>query len=682
MVRYLLILSISVAWLFACESREPELPKSVGLDLTDMDSTVRPQDDFYRYANGGWLRRTSIPEDRGSWGNFIDLHERNNRVMLEVLRDASSDADYIEGTDQRKAADFFAVGMDSLLAERVGASVLNPTFERIAKISNRSSLLDYLVEQELEGGGAFFSFFVMPDQKNSEVMAPYLGSDGLGLPERDYYLKVDEKSKETRGKYVTHIANMLQLIGESPGEAQKNALQSMAIETRLAEATLSKEDRRDPVKQYHKKSIADLKRLVPSIDWVRYFEKLAVAPDSVIVRAPLFMAECQDIIAEGDWDAVRAYLRWMALNGAAPFLNHAIVQESFEFNNRYLRDIGQLRPRWKRVLSITDNYLGEAIGQLYVEKTFPSEAKTEAFKMVTNLKLAMADRIKNLTWMSDSTKSVALGKLQALNVKIGYPDEWKSYAGLVVDNSPEHASYYQNAVNASRYWVRQQLSKLGKPVNKSEWELTPQTVNAYYHPLLNEIVFPAGILQPPYFNFEADAAINYGGIGAVIGHEISHGFDDKGSKYDASGNLNNWWKEADLEQFVARGEALADQFDQYEPIEGVFVQGKFTLGENIGDLGGLNIAYEGLQRHLREEGRPGPIDNFTQEQRFFLSWATIWRAKYKDETLRTTVNTDPHAPDMFRGNGPLTNMQQFYDAFGVGPGDKMFREEEDRIVIW
>ena len=428
--------------------------------------------------------------------------------------------------------------------------------------------------------------------------------------------------------------------------------------------------------------MSDLSALTPSIIWTSYFNALGVKEDSIIVTEPVFLKEVEKIITSYGWNDIKIYLKWTALRGSAPFLNHAVVRESFDFNTKYMLGVDQMRPRWKRVLNTTDEFLGEAIGKLYVDENFPPEAKQKAIEMVENIKLAFAERIKNVDWMSDSTKKASLKKLSTFTVKIAYPDEWKNYAGLIVEKASEKASYYQNAVNASTFVVRQNISKLGEPVNTKEWEMTPQTVNAYYNPLFNEIVFPAGILQPPFYNYKADEAVNYGGIGAVIGHEISHGFDDQGSQFDAEGNLKNWWQEDDLKKFKEKGKALADQFNRYEPLSGVFVQGQFTLGENIGDLGGLNVAYDGLQHFYREHKKPGLIDGYTPEQRFYLSWATVWRIKYKDETLRTQVNTDPHSPGMFRANGPVSNIKEFYDAFGVKPGDKMFRDEKDRVKIW
>ena len=662
--------------------RDQVVEKHVGIELGNMDTTIRAQDDFFRYANGKWLDKTPIPADRGSWGSGNELREHNNTILLDVLKKASENPEYIEGTDQRKAADFFSVGMDSAAVEASGMKPLEATLTKIDAIKNKSELQNYLAEQELEGGGAFFGLAIFPDLKNSQKMATYIGAGGIGLPERDYYLKNDQKSKETREKYKEYTSKMLMLAGIDESKAKKSADRIMALESQLAKSMLTKEETRDPVKQYNKKSISEIATLAPSINWPAYFSALGIKEDSIIVAEPAYMKEYERVVSSYPIEDIKIYLKWTALRGAAPFLNHAIVKESFEFNNKYMRGIDQMQPRWKRVLGVTDNYLGEAIGKLYVDEAFPPEAKKKAMDMVENIKLAFADRIKEIDWMSDSTKKMALKKLSTFTVKIGYPDEWKSYAGLSVEKAPEKRSYYQNAVNGSKFQVQQNLAKLGKPVNRKEWGMTPQTVNAYYNPLFNEIVFPAGILQPPFYNYKADEAVNYGGIGAVIGHEISHGFDDQGSQFDADGNLRNWWSEEDLKKFKERSKALAAQYSKYEPLPGVFVQGEFTLGENIGDLAGLNASFDGLQRHLREHGNPGLIDGYTPEQRFYISFASIWKTKYKDETLRTQVNTDPHSPNMYRANGPISNIKDFYDAFGIKPGDKLYREEKDRVKIW
>jgi len=681
----ILVLLLGVM-LLACTGsmkEEMKLPEGVGIVLSNCDTTVLAGEDFFKYVNGGWLSRTVIPADRGSWGSFNELQERNNRVVREALTKAAGSQRYPEGTDQRKAADFYSIGMDSLRAEVAGIAPLKPILNRIESITDKNDLQNFLAEDDFMAGDAFFSFRVFPDSKNSQKMAVYLGSGGIGLPERDYYLKVDAKSLEIRDRYKQHVSNMLSLAGVDMVRSRKSAEWILMLEKELAKATLSKEDKRDPVRQYNKKSVADLSILVPSVHWPGYLTILGVREDSVIVTEPAFLKGCDDIISRLPLDQIKAYLTWTLVRQAAPYLNYSFINEAFEFNSKYLLGATTLRPRWQRVLEVSDQYVGEAIGKLYVGEAFPPEAKKKAIEMVDNIRFAFADRIKKLDWMSDSTKKMALSKLRSIAVKIGYPDKWKNYSGLVIDKEPGKSSYYGNILNSSKYQVLEQINKLGKPVDKTAWEMTPQTVNAYYNPQFNEIVFPAGILQPPFYDFRADEAVNYGGIGAGIGHEISHGFDDQGSQYDADGNLRNWWRPGDLKHFTERGKALAAQFSRYQPLSGVFVQGQFTLGENIGDLGGLSVAYDGFLRYLRENNlNPDPIDGLTAKQRFFMSWATIWRVKYRDEAVRTQVLTNPHAPGMYRANGPLSNMIEFYEAFGVKPGNAMYRDENDRVKIW
>lgn len=672
----------AVAVLASCNDSRDRLPPGVGINTAFMDTTVRPGDDFFQYVNGGWIKVTEMPADQGRWGSFSELGEVTRDNVLKVLNEAAASAEYADGSDQKKAADFFAIGMDSLRAEEMKFRPVEPFFEKIDGIGNAEQLREYLVEQQTFGGGAFFGLFVMSDLKNSNEVALYLTAGGIGLPERDYYTKTDDKSRETREKYVEHIAAMFRLAGIKPGQERKAAESILKLETTLANGMLTKEERRNPENRYNKRAIAQLPEMVPAIDWAAYFKELNINVDSVIVMDVGYMAALQKVLTNTADDELKAYLKWRLLDRAAGLLHYEVVKQDFEFNTKYLRGVDAMRPRWKRVLDATGGVLGEAIGKLYVEKNFPPEAKEKAMKMVENIKLAFADRIKQLDWMSDSTKQKALNKLSTFTVKIGYPDEWKDYSALVVEKDPEKASFAGNMLNGAKFNFRRQIEKLGKPVDRKEWFMNPQTVNAYYNPTLNEIVFPAAILQPPFYDYRADAAVNYGGIGAVIGHEISHGFDDQGSKYDADGNLKNWWTEEDLARFQEKGKAYAAQFDKYEPLPGVFVQGQFTLGENIGDLGGVAVAYDGLQRHLKEEGRPGLIDGFTPEQRFFISWATIWRAKYRDESLRTQVLTDPHSPAMYRANGPLSNLETFYEAFGVKEGDAMYRPESERVRIW
>lgn len=672
----------AVAVLASCNDSRDRLPPGVGINTAFMDTTVRPGDDFFQYVNGGWIKVTEMPADQGRWGSFSELGEVTRDNVLKVLNEAAASAEYADGSDQKKAADFFAIGMDSLRAEEMKFRPVEPFFEKIDGIGNAEQLREYLVEQQTFGGGAFFGLFVMSDLKNSNEVALYLTAGGIGLPERDYYTKTDDKSRETREKYVEHIAAMFRLAGIKPGQERKAAESILKLETTLANGMLTKEERRNPENRYNKRAIAQLPEMLPAIDWAAYFKELNINVDSVIVMDVGYMAALQKVLTNTADDELKAYLKWRLLDRAAGLLHYEVVKQDFEFNTKYLRGVDAMRPRWKRVLDATGGVLGEAIGKLYVEKNFPPEAKEKAMKMVENIKLAFADRIKQLDWMSDSTKQKALNKLSTFTVKIGYPDEWKDYSALVVEKDPEKASFAGNMLNGAKFNFRRQIEKLGKPVDRKEWFMNPQTVNAYYNPTLNEIVFPAAILQPPFYDYRADAAVNYGGIGAVIGHEISHGFDDQGSKYDADGNLKNWWTEEDLARFQEKGKAYAAQFDKYEPLPGVFVQGQFTLGENIGDLGGVAVAYDGLQRHLKEEGRPGLIDGFTPEQRFFISWATIWRAKYRDESLRTQVLTDPHSPAMYRANGPLSNLETFYEAFGVKEGDAMYRPESERVRIW
>jgi putative endopeptidase len=680
---YAFVAGIALIIISCNKEKAEEQTRGVGINLEHIDTTVRPQDDFFKYVNGRWISNATIPEDQGRWGSFNELRELNNEAVLKVLNAAGKNTEkYPEGTDQRKAADFYSIAMDSLLAEKAGIEPIRPYLDQIKNIKSKKDIQEYLVADVMTGGGAFFDFGIDADLKNSKKMAAYIQAGGLGLPERDYYLNQDAKSKETRDRYKIYLANLFKLAGEDETKATSGAGKVLELETQLAKKMLSKEDRRIPTKLYNPRTIAELNKLTPSVNWNKYFSDLNVKEDTLIVTEPEYLREYEKVVSSYSIDDIKTYLKAALLRGAAPLLNNVFVTESFEFNSKYLRGIAQMRPRWKRVLEVTDASLGEAIGKLYVDENFPPEAKQKALDMVENIKLAFAERLKNLEWMSDSTKEMALKKLSTFSVKIGYPDKWKDYSKLKIEKSPEKASYYSNAVNAARFKVEEDIAKLGKPVDRTEWQMTPQTVNAYYNPLFNEIVFPAGILQPPFYDFRADEAVNYGGIGAVIGHEISHGFDDQGSQFDADGNLKNWWADKDLAMFKEKGKAYVEQFNKYEPLPGVFVQGQFTLGENIGDLGGIVMAYEGLQRFYKNNDKPGLIDGLTPEQRFFISWGTIWRIKFRDEFLRTQVLTDPHSPGMYRANGPLTNFEPFYEAFGVKEGDKMYRPDSARVKIW
>ncbi|KEO74835.1 M13 family metallopeptidase [Anditalea andensis] len=650
------------------------------INLNFMDSSVRPQDDFFQFVNGGWLDKTEIPADQGRWGSFNELREFNNEAVLKVLQRAAESDEYAAGSDEKKAADFYRIGMDSTLAEKRGIEPLRPWIREIEAVNDVQTLQRYLVKQQQSGGGAFFGVGVNTDAKDSERMALYVSQGGLGMPDRDYYLEDNEKFKDLRKKYEQHVANAMRLaeIDDPDGAARR----IMELETRLAKASKTRIELRDPESRYNKFTISELNEVMPSFDWNAYLSDLNAKTAEVIVSTPKFMEEVESIIRDVPPSTWREYLKWKLVNSASPYLSYEFVQNEFEFYGKELQGTEEMRPRWKRVLATTERAIGEAIGKLYTEEHFPQEAKEKAQEMVDNIMIAMGERIRNLEWMTGETKEKALEKLSTFDVKIGFPDNWKDYADLEVDGNPETASYFENVQQAAKFRFDDNINKLGKPIDKKEWFMTPQTVNAYYNPTWNEIVFPAGILQPPFYDYRADAAVNYGGIGGVIGHEISHGFDDSGSRYDAQGNLRNWWQEEDLENFQERTGQLVAQYDAYEPIDGVNVKGGLTLGENIGDLGGLLVAYDGLQLHFDQHGRPDQMDGFTPEQRFFISWATIWRTKSREEALRTQIQTDPHSPAKYRGNGPLENIDAFYEAFGVNEGDGMYKSPENRVRIW
>ncbi|WP_421879289.1 M13 family metallopeptidase [Marinoscillum sp.] len=683
-----LLTTLSAAILFsACqpekeETSAREMPP--GLDMTMMNQEVSPKEDFYRFANGGWLDKTEIPADEGRWGGFPELREKNDGIMLNIMEQAAKNPEFKDGSDERKAIEFFSVGMDSTLAEKVGVVALDKWMNDINGVSNQDELEALIAKMHVNGYGPYYGVNAFADLMDSKVNALYVGAGGLGLPNRDYYTKTDAKSKEIREKYVAHIAKMLEKAKVN-GDYEQMAQDVMEIENRLALASLTPIEARNIPALYNPMTVGGLQEMAPNINWERYLKTVGVdmsKVDTLIVTQPKFVNEVNAMLADTDLEKTKAYLKWNVVNQAANFLNNDMVQTNFDFYGKVIQGTDQMRPREERVLSTTNGVIGEAIGKVYVAETFPPEAKASAEEMVENLMKAFDQRIKNLPWMSDSSKQQALKKLNNLTVKIGYPDKWRDYSSLNVESSGESYSFLSNMENAWRWQFAENIKEVGEPVDKQRWGMNPQTVNAYFNPLNNEIVFPAAILQPPFYNYTADAAVNYGGMGAVIGHEISHGFDDQGSRFDWQGNMVNWWTEGDRERFNARTDKLVAQFDAYEALDSVNVQGKLTLGENIGDLGGLNAAYDALQIHLKENGNPGLIDGFTPEQRLFISWATIWRTKYKDEYLRTQVLTDPHSPGMFRAIGPLTNMETFYEAFDIQEGDELWRPEDERVKIW
>lgn len=657
--------------------------KKPGIDLSLMDKSVRPNDDFFNFVNGTWVKNTEIPADRTRWGSFDELRQKTDIDALSILEEAAKNPAYKSNTDQGKAINLYRSIMDTVSRNKAGIKPLKPYLDKINKVKSVADLQKLMLEMAPKGGIGFFGVGVGTDAKNSNRNVVNVGPGSLGLPDRDYYVSDDADSKEKRQKYVAHVARMLAFLGEKPQVAQKNAENILALEIAMSKPRLDRVERRDRRKTYNPMTVTDLQKLTPAIQWESYITGLGLPKvDTVIVSQPRYMEALQKIFTENKLEDWKAYMRWTLLNDAAGKLSTELETANWEFYSKTLSGAIKQRPRKERALQVINGATGEALGKLYVEKMFPAEAKTKAANMIKNVIKAYEIRINNLTWMSPQTKKSAIEKLNKMTVKIGYPDKWKDYSALVIQSPEEGGTYFDNAMNIANWSFKRNIDKMGKPVDKTEWGMSPQTVNAYFNPSNNEIVFPAAILQPPFYDYKADEAVNYGGIGAVIGHEISHGFDDSGSRYNADGNLVNWWTDEDLKQFTALGTALADQYSALEPLPGTKVDGKFTLGENIGDLGGINAAYDGLQLYLKENGNPGLIDGFTPEQRLFISWATIWRSKMRDEAIKNQVKTDPHSPGMYRAYVPLLNLDTFHQAFGIKPGDGMYLAPEKRVKIW
>ncbi len=686
MIRNFTILFVALAAvIFSCGPPSPkqEATAEPGLDLSLMDTTADPANNFYRFANGGWLDKTEIPADRGSWGAFDELGKKTSERVHGILESTIASGSFDPATDQGKAAVFYQVAMDTAHIDQLGIVPIADELARIDAIRDFEELEAYLIASSPLQTQAFFSLSARPSLSDSDVNAGFLNEGQLGLPGKEYYVKDDEETLRLQSEYKAFVSKVLQLAGASENEAEASTEAIFEVEKRLAEGQLDKVQKRNPLLMNNPRSQDQIAALAPSFDWKGYFTAIGLAEtDTFIVMQPQYMEALEATFTEVPLEKLKAYTKWTALNGALAYLSSDFEKANFDFYNGVLGGVEEMQPRWERVLSTIGFSIGEALGKLYVDEYFPPEAKQVAEELVNNLKAAFKDRINALEWMSDSTKEKALEKLARLRVKIGYPDEWKDYSALVVKSKADGGSYVGNMIEVSKWDWRRKIDKIGQPVDKSEWFMPPQMVNAYYHPLYNEIVFPAAILQPPYYNYKADPAVNYGGIGAVIGHEISHGFDDQGSRFDAQGNLSNWWTEEDRTRFEERTKQLTDQYSIYEPLPGVFVNGEFTLGENIGDLGGVAVAYDALQKHLAEHGDPGLIDGFSQSQRFFLNWATVWRSKYRDEAMKKQVKTNVHSPGQYRAIGPVINLPAFQDAFDVNEGDKMYKPDSAMVVIW
>ena len=657
--------------------------KKPGIDLSLMDKTVRPNDNFFNFVNGTWVKNTDIPADRTRWGSFDELRQKTDTDALAILNEASKNPAYKSDTDQGKAINLYKTIMDTVARDKAGIAPLKPYLDKINKVKSVADLQKLMIEMASKGGIGFFGVGVGNDDKNSNRNVVNVGPGSLGLPDRDYYVSDDKDSKEKRDKYVGHVARMLTFLGEKPETAKETAKKILELEIDMSKPRLDRVERRDRRKTYNPMTVADLQKLTPAINWEGYIAGIGLPKvDSVVVSQPRYMEALQGIFSQNKVEDWKAYMRWTLLNDAANKLSTTIEKANWEFYSKTLSGAIKQRPLNERALQVVNGATGEALGKLYVEKMFPEEAKQKATEMIKYVIAAYENRINNLVWMSPETKEKAIEKLNSMTIKIGYPDKWKDYSALTIKSPAEGGTYFDNAMSISNWNFKRNLDKLGKPVDKAEWSMSPQTVNAYYNPSNNEIVFPAGILQPPFYDYKADEAVNYGGIGAVIGHEISHGFDDSGSRYNAQGNLVNWWTEEDLKQFTALGTDLANQYSALEPLPGIKVDGKFTLGENIGDLGGINAAYDGLQLYLKKNGNPGLIDGYTPEQRLFISWATIWRSKMRDEAIKNQVKTDPHTPGMYRAYVPLLNLETFHKAFDIKPGDGMYLEPDKRVKIW
>ena len=657
------------------ETPEPKKEVVPAIELSNMDTTINPADDFFRYANNNWLKNNPIPEEFSSYGAFTEIDLNNDNLIRDIIDEVSKDSTAAQGSIAQKIRDFYNAGMDTVAIDARGYSELQPYFDQIEALDDKDQLASLLGDLHKNGFGGFFYAGPSLDPKDAEHYIMHLYQGGLSLTDRDDYLVPE--TQEMRDKYVEHVAKMFQLTGTDSIEATKKAQGILKLETQLAKNSMSRVERRDPDKTYNMRSVEELQKSTPNFNWNDYFTKAGCPTfENLNVGMPDFVADLNKVILNTDLSTIKDYLRWKVIHGSASLLSSELDNENFSFYGNYLYGQEVQQPRWRRILGATSDCLGEAVGQLYVEKHFPPEAKERMLNLVGNLRTALGERIKALDWMSDETKAKALHKLDCFNVKIGYPNKWKDYSALDITAD----SYFQNFHKYIAFENDIDMARLSKPVDKEEWFMTPQTVNAYYSPEMNEIVFPAAILQPPFFNMDADDAVNYGGIGVVIGHEMTHGFDDQGCKYDEKGNLNNWWTEEDAAKFKERTAQLAKLFNEFQ-VRGYQINGELTLGENIADLGGLNIAWDAYQ--MTEEAKANQsLDGFTPAQRFFISYGTIWRNNSRDKYIERQVKTDVHSPAEARVNRTLGSMQHFYEAFDIQPENGMYIAPEERANIW
>ncbi|GEO04814.1 peptidase M13 [Adhaeribacter aerolatus] len=672
------VLLLGAATVVSVEATAQQGAKTTFIDKVNMDLGVKPGDDFYSYASGTWLKNNPVPAKETRWGSFNVLRDFNINAVKTILTETAQLKNAAPGSLEKRVGDFYAAGMDSVTIDKLGYSPIKADLQKAASVKNVKEVLDQAATMRTSGIAApLFGFYVGQDRKNPNNMVPQLSQGGTTLPDRDYYLKNDARSTKIQQAYKNYITQLFTLTGVSQAAAQKNAETIFNLEKKMAEAQMSRVEMRDPYKTYNKFAIADFTKTTPTLDWKGLLTKMKVTgQDTVLVNSSKFFTDLNSLLTStpvADW---KTYLQWNVLKSAAPHLSTPFVNANFAYTQALTGQKIQT-PRWQRMSSQTDGTIGELLGQLYVKKHFKPEAKARMEELISNLVKAYEIRIKNLDWMSPVTKEKALAKLHAFTPKIAYPNKWKNYEGLEIKRN----TYFQNVRNAGVWAYNDMVSQLGKPVDRTKWGMTAPTVNAYYNPVMNEIVFPAGILQFPFFDPNADDAVNYGGIGAVIGHEISHGFDDSGSQYDKDGTLRNWWTPEDLTRFKEKATALQKQFDAYTVLDTIHVNGKLTLGENIGDLGGLNAAYEAFK--MTKQGKSNEkIEGFTPDQRFFLAWAQVWRGNILPESAAQQIITDPHSPGEYRTIGAPVNMDAWYQAFDVKPGDKLYKKPADRIKIW
>lgn len=649
-----------------------------GFDLTNLDTSVDPCTDFYQFAVGSWLQNNPVPATESRWGSFEFLREENNKQINAIIKEVAAAKNAAKGSDEQLISALYNSYMDEEHIEKVGVHALDVELNRINNIKNKKSLMDYMIHSRMYGLGSPFSLYVSSDSKDSNSNIVHVGQGGLGMPDRDYYTNTDERSENIRKEYIDHLEKMFVLLGDSEKRASQNAQTVMAIETKLAKSSMTRVEQRDPKATYNKMTVEEL-NAIAAFDWDTYFTGIMLPEfKELIVEQPEFMKSFGEIQAKTSLEDWKTYYRWHLVDGTAGMMSSDFVNQNFKFFSTVLNGIDEMKPRWKRGINFVNGNLGETLGKIYVKKHFSEASKERVGEMIENLKIAFSQRIDQLDWMSEETKAQALVKLESFNYKIGYPDEWRDYSMLKLSSE----TLLQNNLEINKHAYMRMVGELNKPVDKTRWFMNPQTINAYYSPSYNEIVFPAAILQPPFFDAAADDATNYGGIGAVIGHEFTHGFDDQGCQYNGEGNLSNWWTDKDYSQFGDRSRVVIEQFNDYEPLEGLHVNGELTLGENIADLGGLTLAYYALQNSLKGKTTPQDIDGFNHNERFFLGWANVWKNNIKEEALRYRVVNDPHSPGQYRVNGPLSNMVEFQNAFGCDASDIMIRTGEEQAKIW